>query len=876
MKKFLLLLTLIVPLLTAKAACNIDFTYTAYGDSVTFQAVNYDSTAVGEFSWDFGTGYYPTGSNAIQWFPGPGTYPVKLTFGDSTCSIIKDVIIQGCLADFDFFINGNTVDFHVMQPDTTNYSYFWDFGDSATANITSISHTYNADGSYNVTLWKTGADTCHVVKTISIVTSSDSTTCFYGFTFSISGNTVDFKPSEANSNISYLWEFGDGNSSTAIYPTHTYSAVGSYTVKLTTAGTETTCVTLNTLNIEATDSTTCFADFNFFINGNTVDFQVTQSDTANYYYDWQFGDGTWGSGEYVTHFYDSAKTYIAKLWAIQKAGDTCYAEKTFTILAPSDSNTCYTDFNFFINGNTVDFQVMDSDTTNYYYSWDFGDGTWADGVFATHFYDTARTYQVTLWKTGIDTCKTVKQFDILQPQDTTCFADFDFFVNGNTVDFKVMQADTTNYYYSWEFGDGTSGSYSNTSHTYTADGSYNVTLWKTGTDTCHVVKTISIFTPTDTTTCLTDFIFSVSGNTVSFQLTDSDSTGNSYFWEFGDGATSTQFYPIHTYNAAGTYNVSLTRSGTDTCFTSKSVTIEASVDTSTYIISGEIKASANSLDNGIVSLYEINSQITYLTKLTISQVDTGYYSFSVPMGHYLIQAVPGSNSAYFSTHEATYSGNVIDWQNGWYVSVNGHVTANIELVATATTGPENTTWNTGTDTISGSVSSGGSTLKTTAGSIENALVTLYDVNNVKLTSVYTDANGNYVFAGLEAANFTIGITFPGTTEDVVLAVSTDGDPTTDEQAPAAELQKETVVTGMSKAATFNLTLAPNPASDFINISWSGNSEAQVNVHDMRGNLVKSTTGTGSATVQTANLTPGIYLVKVKTGSTLEVKQFIKY
>ncbi|MGB0881941.1 MAG: DUF4886 domain-containing protein [Vicingaceae bacterium] len=67
-----------------------------------------------------------------------------------------------------------------------------------------------------------------------------------------------------------------------------------------------------------------------------------------------------------------------------------------------------------------------------------------------------------------------------------------------------------------------------------------------------------------------DFSY-VGGNTINF--TNNSTNGSSYYWEFGDGDTSTTQNPSHTYTTGGNYTVNLTVYSNDTCFTSSETQI---------------------------------------------------------------------------------------------------------------------------------------------------------------------------------------------------------------------------------------------------------------------------------------------------------------
>ncbi len=144
-------------------------------------------------------------------------------------------------------------------------------------------------------------------------------------------------------------------------------------------------------------------------------------------------------------------------------------------------------------------------------------------------------------------------------------ADFSAAVNGLTVNFTNSSTDTggTITAYAWNFGDGSTSTTTNPSHTYLTAGTYTVTLKVTDNTGETDTKTQSVTVSDDSTppvgVPVANFTSTVNGLTASFtnSSTDTGGTITAYAWSFGDGATSTLANPSHTYLAAGTYPVTL-------------------------------------------------------------------------------------------------------------------------------------------------------------------------------------------------------------------------------------------------------------------------------------------------------------------------------
>ena len=115
--------------------------------------------------------------------------------------------------------------------------YLWSFGDAFTSTSGNPTHTYSAPGVYEVTLIAYGAGGCNDTlfnqDTVTIIDATIHSAFVVDSTVGCSPFTVHFTNNSVNG-LNYKWYFGDGDSSTAVNPSHTYLDSGSYTVKLIT------------------------------------------------------------------------------------------------------------------------------------------------------------------------------------------------------------------------------------------------------------------------------------------------------------------------------------------------------------------------------------------------------------------------------------------------------------------------------------------------------------------------------------------------------------------------------------------------------------------------------------------------------------------
>lgn len=204
------------------------------------------------------------------------------------------------------------------------------------------------------------------------------------------------------------------------------------------------------------------------------------------------------------------------------------------------------------------------------YFWEFGDGSTSTEQNPTHSYTGNGRYTVSLTvknKYGTDK-KTIPEFVSLE---TIPAASFYATPAQGTIPLTVKFTDTSGsgiISWHWDFGDGTTSSIQNPSHTYTKTGTYTVSLdTKNRYGEGHRTENnlINAGSIPDT-----EFFADIRTGDPPLTVKFHDySSGNpsAWSWQFGDGATSTEKDPVHTYLNAGYYNTTLTATnafGSDT------------------------------------------------------------------------------------------------------------------------------------------------------------------------------------------------------------------------------------------------------------------------------------------------------------------------
>lgn len=231
------------------------------------------------YVWDFGDGQTSKEKNPVHAYSKAGTYKVQLTATNitKTGSYSQNVIIsQEALtptANFSYTKNGLTVTFSNSSINASAYK--WEFGDGQTSTVVNPSHTYSNYGTYNVTLTASnGTKTSTTSKSITLTEVAPQAR----FTYKTAHPLKVVLTNTSSNATSYLWDFGDGTTSTEKSPTHRYKTIGVYKVKLT-AKSANKSDSYET-NVEIKAPTTCL------ITG----FTITKIPTNNKYYQVQLTD----------------------------------------------------------------------------------------------------------------------------------------------------------------------------------------------------------------------------------------------------------------------------------------------------------------------------------------------------------------------------------------------------------------------------------------------------------------------------------------------------------------------------------------------------------------------------------------------------------
>ncbi len=140
-------------------------------------------------------------------------------------------------------------------------------------------------------------------------------------------------------NLTYAWDFGDGNSSTSVAPTHAYASEGTYTVSLTiTDENNDTASSSKDVTVSGAPANLPVAGFSFAVTNLQVSFtNSTTGGEGNLSYSWDFGDGQTSTARSPNHTYTAAGTYSVELTVTDSQNNTDTITRSVTVTAPPSS-----------------------------------------------------------------------------------------------------------------------------------------------------------------------------------------------------------------------------------------------------------------------------------------------------------------------------------------------------------------------------------------------------------------------------------------------------------------------------------------------------------------------------------------------------------
>ncbi|PWE01257.1 PKD domain-containing protein [Marinilabilia rubra] len=446
-------------------------------------------------------------------------------------------------------------------------TYQWSFGDGSASSSESPNHIFEASGiipdTFTVILDARNSYGCNDKEQYEVIANPIPSAIFNASELAgCSPLEISFTNNSTEA-TTYSWSFGDGSTeSIEENPTHTFlnseNFVQSFLTELTAENgygctdqhsAYISVYPVRNIELTATPEEGC-APLATELN--------TQSGAKDY--TWNFGDGQTEAGTYqASHIYENSTnqdvSYEVKVTGTSSFG--CIEEASATILVHPTPKTSFeaTPMEQQMPERTV--SVTNNTPGSWNYDWNFGDGTTSTEMApAPHLYEASGDYEIVL-RAYSSFCESTdsKITSILPMVPAIDYGQDESGCPPLMVSFYNNTLDATSYL--WEFGDGQVSQEAEPTHTYRVPGTYTVTLTAYGPGgtlsaddvTIEVFETpVALFEPVPK-------VVYIPNDGVTFLNRSQGAT--MWHWLFGDGNSSSEFSPTHTYQDVGSYDVTL-------------------------------------------------------------------------------------------------------------------------------------------------------------------------------------------------------------------------------------------------------------------------------------------------------------------------------
>jgi len=475
---------------------------------------------------------------------------------------------------------------------TGSVSYLWDFGNGSTSSIDNPTVVYLTSGSYTVKLIATSTagitDTLTMSNYIEVLQDPSASYSVSQVGSCANNNLVSFNNTSTYSG-DYLWDFGDGGSSTLASPTYTYTDGGSYTVTLiasNSVGCSDVKQLINVVAISPLPDVEFTVDQNFSCDSNNV-YQFDNLTPGASVSLWNFGDGSSASTTSPIHNYGTSGIFDVTLITMSSLGciDTLTKPSIIENFGSSSISFWWEEVipgngdSVICPGGELQFYV-DSTIDAISYSWDFGNGITDTNASPIVQYASPGLFDVNLQVVNALGCtaeRTMTNFvtvaelpiaDVTPSANTACAGDLIQFTNNSI--------NTSGHW--WLFNAGSPGasvsSQAEPSRVYANQGSILTEYYALSPLGCKHM----IYVPITINGHETDFSVDETLGCAPFEtnFTKLDSNSVAWDWDFGDGNTSNVQNPTHTYLNNGQFDVTLISAGSNGC--TDTVTMNSLVD----------------------------------------------------------------------------------------------------------------------------------------------------------------------------------------------------------------------------------------------------------------------------------------------------------
>ena len=326
-------------------------------------SVDLDGT-IASYAWNFGNGQNGSGPTPSVTYTLPGTYTVTLVVTDNrgaTGTATRQIVVsrppnQSPVANASATPASGVAPLLVQlssagssDTDGAITGYAWNFGNGLTSTSPNPSAVYSTAGTYTVLLTVTDNDGATAVKSLTVtvappnqppVPSIAASSVTGAAPLSVSVNGAGSSDPDG-SIVSYAWDFGNGQTATGPLASTTYTAQGSYQIRLTVTdnrGTSRTAITTvvagppNVRPVAAITALPTAGPAPLLVQLNSVG--STDPDGTIVSYAWDFGNGQSATGSSTQVTYTQAGTYTVTLTVTDNRGAKTSATEQIVVDPP--------------------------------------------------------------------------------------------------------------------------------------------------------------------------------------------------------------------------------------------------------------------------------------------------------------------------------------------------------------------------------------------------------------------------------------------------------------------------------------------------------------------------------------------------------------
>ncbi|MFC1734156.1 PKD domain-containing protein, partial [candidate division KSB1 bacterium] len=353
------------------------------------------------------------------------------------------IIISGTVTDS---ANSNPISNHqvtIVITDSSSFNFQQNFTTNLSGNYSAVIQNFPVGGALiyvstidcNNLIQQQYLWTSPYVANFSICVAPPSCQAsFISYPDSVNPLSIHFNDQTIGNPTSWLWDFGDSNTSTLQNPIHTFAQNGVYAVSLVVYCSNTMSTYIDTITISG-GTTGCQANFTSWldsINPATIHFQdLSTGSPLNW--NWNFGDNTTSTLQHPSHSYSQAGKYNVILLIAGPGCQSSYSDSVVVNVACSNS------FNYNGVGYQFNFQGSVNNSGATYYYWDYGDSSPMDtGQNVNHYFNASGSFQVCLTSISInpigDSCIAYSCQTIIVPAGPTANLFGQVFLDTNIVD----------------------------------------------------------------------------------------------------------------------------------------------------------------------------------------------------------------------------------------------------------------------------------------------------------------------------------------------------------------------------------------------------------------------------------------------------------